>query len=298
MTNIKPISDLVGLSEPLTKLLETVSSGIGTLYEPRKIRENAKAHADARIIEAKAEADALIIVAKADAEAQNINFRASERLSYVELRRQKNIEKIIQTSMTQLPEKVSSEKVDEDWTAKFFNYSQDVGNEEMQLIWAQILAREVAKPGSFSYRTLHIVNLLDREDATLFKLFCNYLWNNSFFFYGEPIDDYYKVHGLSYMVSSHLETLGLITQADLSFEFDESKNLEFSFFSRNYEFSSLEKKKTYLPFRQLTSTGQEIYTLCETVEDNDFIKTFIDSYVKLEYRPLKIQSVSSKEELS
>ncbi len=291
MTSIKPISDLVGLSEPLTKLLETVSSGIGTLYEPRKIRENAKANADARIIEAKAEADSMIIKAKAEAETETVKFRISERLSYLELRRQKNIENIIQTSITQLPEKVSSEKVDEDWTIKFINFSQDVGNEEMQLIWAQILAKEVTKPGSFSYRTLHIVNLLGREDASLFKLFCNYLWNNIYFFYDLPLDDYYNKIGLTNFMLSHLETLGLITPSDSTFKIFKNKTYEYSYFSRKYEFSKIENGESLLFFRQLTTTGMELFTLCKPEEDEDYIPIFIDAYANREYNPIKIQLI-------
>lgn len=38
------ISD-IGLTDPLTKLIETVSSGIGKLYEPVHIKRMAKARA-------------------------------------------------------------------------------------------------------------------------------------------------------------------------------------------------------------------------------------------------------------
>ena len=40
------ITDLLGLSEPLAKLLETVSCGIGKLYEPTHIKRIAKAKAE------------------------------------------------------------------------------------------------------------------------------------------------------------------------------------------------------------------------------------------------------------
>ena len=40
------ISDIFGLSEPLTKLVETVSCGVGKLYEPTHIRRLAKAKAE------------------------------------------------------------------------------------------------------------------------------------------------------------------------------------------------------------------------------------------------------------
>lgn len=42
--------DQKGLSEPVTKLVDTVSSGVGILYEPTRIRRKARAEADAAII--------------------------------------------------------------------------------------------------------------------------------------------------------------------------------------------------------------------------------------------------------
>ena len=42
-------------------------------------------------------------------------------------------------------------------------------NLEMQLIWAQLLAGEVAEPGTFSLRTLQLVRNLQESDARLFR---------------------------------------------------------------------------------------------------------------------------------
>ena len=76
--------DLNGLAEPATKLIEAVSSAIGVLYEPRRIREKAKA-----------EGDAAVILALKGEEVQEINVRATERLAIKELRRQRHIESIV-----------------------------------------------------------------------------------------------------------------------------------------------------------------------------------------------------------
>ena len=40
------VSDILGLSEPLTKLIETVSTGMGMLYEPIHLKRRAKAKAE------------------------------------------------------------------------------------------------------------------------------------------------------------------------------------------------------------------------------------------------------------
>ena len=54
--------------KPLEKLIETVSSAIGTLYKPTQIRKEAKANAEALIIQKEAEAKGMIIIADADDE--------------------------------------------------------------------------------------------------------------------------------------------------------------------------------------------------------------------------------------
>ena len=50
------IKDIAGLSAPMERLISSISSGIGKIYEPKYIREIAKAKADASIIEANTQA--------------------------------------------------------------------------------------------------------------------------------------------------------------------------------------------------------------------------------------------------
>ena len=114
------------LSEPVVKLIDTVSGAVGAVYEPRRIRRKASA-----------DADASITLAKGRVEVQEIEFRAAQRIMRREIRRQQNIESIIEKAVQQLPETASDEPVDEDWIHQFFEQCQDVSNDEMQGIWAR-----------------------------------------------------------------------------------------------------------------------------------------------------------------
>ena len=60
-----------------------------------------------------------------------------------------------------------------DWTARFFNEAQDVSSEEMQVLWAKVLAGEVERPGSTSLRALSVLRELDRTVAGAFQRFCS-----------------------------------------------------------------------------------------------------------------------------
>jgi uncharacterized repeat protein (TIGR03899 family) len=155
--------------KPLTKLIETVSAGIGTLYRPTSIRKEAKAEAERIKIIAQAEADALIIKTEANYE---LVKRAQSRFVNEQVNKQINIENVAQKTEKYLPENVSETPVDVDWRTKFFNKCQDVSNEEMQEIWAKILAEEINAPGQTSLRTLDIVSTLTVQEATLFEKLC------------------------------------------------------------------------------------------------------------------------------
>ena len=152
--------NLEALSKPACKLIEVVRAATGVVYEPTQIKRRAKAEAEAKTI-----------LATADAEAAEIAYRAAARLGHIEVRRQENIESIVDKAVDNMPDEASEEPVDQDWVHQFFEQCQDVSNEQMQALWARLLASEVARPGSFSPRTMSVVRFLRVEDAALFTKF-------------------------------------------------------------------------------------------------------------------------------
>ena len=77
-------------------------------------------------------------------------------------------------------EKVSKEKVDTDWATRFINIAQDISDEDMKRLWAQILSGEVEKPRSYSLRTLECLKNMSKYDADLFVDFADYVISGSF----------------------------------------------------------------------------------------------------------------------
>ena len=68
---------------------------------------------------------------------------------------------------------VKDSEPDHDWTARFFNDVQDVSSEQMQLLWARVLAGEVRRRGSTTLRTLGILKNLDQTTADHFRTLCS-----------------------------------------------------------------------------------------------------------------------------
>lgn len=157
---------LVPLTEPIAKLIEAVRSATGILYEPTRIRRKAKS-----------EADALIIKTKGELIARELAQRAAARLSHIELRRQRNLESIVDSAFDFLPDKVSDERPNEDWLVQFFEFAQGIGDDEVQKIWAKILAGEITRMGTFSLRTLQTLRALSRDDASLFQSYASHFFH-------------------------------------------------------------------------------------------------------------------------
>ena len=181
MSNVKGIEihDLFGLSEPLKKLIETVSGGIGKLYEPVHIKRMAKAEAEEIKIIGEKISDFNALPIKYDSgkviidgmDYSELAKRAKDRLVFQELKKQNNIENVVNYAAQDLSkEKVVSEQpVDIDWVTRFFDSVSDISSEDMQRIWGKILAGEVKEPGSFSLRTLQVIKNINKDEALLFE---------------------------------------------------------------------------------------------------------------------------------
>ena len=83
---------------------------------------------------------------------------------------QKNLESITEKAQSMISEAEDpKETIDVDWLMRFKDAAKNISAEEMQFLWAKILAGEYETPGSISLRTLDVVRNLSREEAELFQ---------------------------------------------------------------------------------------------------------------------------------
>ena len=183
----------------ISKLADYAASGIGSVAGPTLASWKARREANAKLIAAKGEVEAQRILAEGQAHAIQIIANAqadtrailvspdatvqgqldfgaavTQRIQFQEEKRQSNIASVIDKAAHELGDgEVQDHEVDHDWTARFFNDVQDVSSEEMQQLWAKILAGEVERPGSSSTRTLSILRDLDQSTAALFRILCS-----------------------------------------------------------------------------------------------------------------------------
>ena len=219
------IKDLTGLGAPITKLVEVISNGIGILYKPRSIRNEGEASAYATKLigsaEASVEAEKLIAVGLAQASNKialagadkDILERAKARIVYRELQRQTNIEAIAEAAINELPNHVSSDKVDEDWRTRFFDIAENISSSDMQALWGKVLAGEVAQPGRYSMRTLDVLRNLTQREAHLFQCARNLAFLDEFIFKIAGKNSLEK-YALTYLDILDLRASGILQEGD------------------------------------------------------------------------------------
>jgi len=102
-----------------------------------------------------------------------IGQRAQRRIQMQHERQQHNLERIIMLAAEYCPDQVSSQDVDPDWFQQFCNLIIDISNGNMQQLWAKILAGEIASPGRFSLKTLHMLQKMSFKEAQALQCAAN-----------------------------------------------------------------------------------------------------------------------------
>lgn len=201
MAESDSIINLGELSKPATVLIEKISEAIGGLARPWQIK---------RVAEAEAEAERIHAVAQI--EITRLQKRAMTRLIAEEARKQNNIESITAKAIPQLDSGAKPENVEDDWIADFFEKCRLISDQEMQALWARILAGEVNSPGKFSKRTVGLVASLDKVEAKWFAGLCSFS-----FTFGDPCPLIYDMrhpiysnHEISLSSLSNLASIGLV----------------------------------------------------------------------------------------
>lgn len=181
------IKDLAGFSEPVTKLIESVSAGIGGIYKPLGTILNAKAEsykikkiADAKEYEIYKIKESLtnnqgnLCVTDKNFElklgSNSLESMALESLINKQIKNMVNIDSIVNKAIDLMKDKkeVSDIPVDNDWMYRFINSAQNISNDEIQNLWGKLLAGEVSKPNSYSLRTLEVLRNMTTYEAKVF----------------------------------------------------------------------------------------------------------------------------------
>ena len=195
------LMNLGDLAKPIDTLIKKISKGTGILYEPRRIRNVAKA-----------ESDAAKIKTESEIEIADLRHRAEQRRLEEEMRHQKNIEDIIDKAEPHLNENANPENMEDDWIANFFDKCRIVSDSDMQSLWARVLAGEAHVPGTYSKRTVNFISELDKNEADLFTKLCGFGWKIGIVIplVFDQRTQIYTSNGINFDALSHLDSIGLV----------------------------------------------------------------------------------------
>lgn len=98
----------------------------------------------------------------------------------------------------------------EDWTDRWVEGASTTDQPDVREMWARILAGEVAKPGSFSFKTLSVLKDIDQETAQAFVRLLPLVLNNKAVPVLNELEEHYTAVGLDYPMFLRFDELGLL----------------------------------------------------------------------------------------
>ena len=117
-------------------LINKISDAVGWYVAPRQIVRTALAESKADLIRAKSKVEI------ADIEAADLIQRAEFRSAVEQIVQQANLESIISKALLKLDVCADPQDMERDWICNFLDRCRNVSDEEMQDLWANILAGE------------------------------------------------------------------------------------------------------------------------------------------------------------
>jgi hypothetical protein len=273
MSNGNSIINIGDISKPAVVLMEKISDAIGVYFEPHRITRMARAEAEAQKIKATAQI-----------ETTELQQRALRRFLAEEAKKQDNIESITAKALPYLEAESKPQDIENDWITNFFDKCRLISDEQMQTLWAKVLAGEANSSGSYSKRTINFLSSLDKEDSVLFTSLCGFAWSFGSLIpliYDEqaPI---YTNHGITFNALEHLDDIGLVSFVSLGtygqtglpkygcvFYYEARINIEFQLEKDN----QLNTGKVLL-----TKTGQELAPICGSKPIPGFLDYVLDRW--------------------
>lgn len=269
----------LNITEPITELVKVVSNGIGTLYEPRRIRK--KAQAEAKAIEIREHAKTNAEIERRERLTES-DIRIYNRLMAQERNRQKNIDDVVDIAVNQLKgeKEVPQDKVKADWATRFFNTVQDISDEEMKLIWGKLLAGEIKAPGSYSLRAIELLKNLTSEEALLFTEASKLALKRAREIVIIQSDSINNDYGLTFDKILTLTDAGLLKPIiDTAIDLEPLNGADGVVFTYgNYAVKAIVKSEAEIVSYIYTTAGSQIYKLIDNPEVNlDYLKRVLKS---------------------
>lgn len=195
--------------------------------------------------------------------------RAQTRVMADEIRKQNNLEHIAIMTIEDLENqpKQNDIPIDEDFLSEFKEDAGRIHKEEMQRIWAKILANEIRNPGTYTPKDLLTLRSLNKELAQEFLSLVPYILGKEngdhLFLFGEA--DSLEKAGISYSFIRNLSQEGLLDTTSyykVLLKCDEEGKLELTTHDLLFLIQTgIQNFETAVHIYSLTRIGKSIYSI-------------------------------------
>lgn len=287
--------DLLGFGKASEKLIEELSKGIGTLYEPlgRVFNTMSDSYRIKKLTDVASslisESNEVVITNESfelRLKENKIEARAIEAIVRDEVYKQINLDSIVTKALQLIENKknISEEPVDIDWMRRFIHISKNISNEEMQNLWAQILSNEVSHPNSYSLRTLETLRTMSANEAKLYSRFVNIIFKIQDLMMVIYDTKYLESNNISIDDLSLLKELNLIN-TDLGYEIEANEKVTLEYGDEILTIDNKTKESIHFSIITLSRIGAEIHSLIEKDYESSNLEgicKFIESQVFLD----------------
>jgi Protein of unknown function (DUF2806) len=271
--------DIGDWSKTATVLVEKICDAIGGIAKPFQIKRVAKAEVAADIIHAEGQI-----------EIQEKQRRAMTRFVAEEAKKQENIENITRKALPLVDDASNPQDVEDDWIVNFFDKCRIVSDDDMQNLWAKVLAGEANSPGSFSRRTVSFLGSLEKKEAIHFTNLCAFCVkivdiNPLIFNSTLPV---YKDNGIDAEILMHLDDIGLIKFSNIA-RFGEDIDggpATVSYFSTVFEID-VRSRQPMFDIGQVifTSSGRQLFPVCGAEPNGSFFTYLLKTWSEWGLKP-------------
>lgn len=265
------IKDLAGLSEPLTKLIDVIANGCKWIAEPYQIKRIADANAYASSVQSKEDF-------KQGLRDSLLEYTKRSMLSIRENKQIDNLLNILNFAGQELLaiDKINDTPVSPEWSSRFFDYAQNIYDEEAQTIWAKILAQETATPGKFFKRTLDVLHNIEPFEAKWFAELCQFVLDDTFIDQDIIHSNFFEFSKLQSMVDC-----GLLNAQKCAINFEntvDTINFKSHYLKRGI--SQLQPSNISMSGFALTDAGNQLYKITQVSSNLEFVKKIQEQLLK------------------
>ena len=212
------------------------------------------------------------------------------RKQILETQKASNLQAVLNIALNVTIDEQTVDNLDPDWFFAFSTMAEEIYSRPMQELWGKIFAVEVARPGSFSLRTLQLLKTLTHRDAQVFtkaanvaskrnsdavpRILVGYHRRKGFFSLfrkHHPEQVNLSTVGLSYPDLLALQEMKLIYASEIeSGEYQEGQKVTLRCVSENISLTC-KTAGVALVYYKFTPVGSELYKLVGKSPNDNYI---------------------------